>query len=92
MMNSPWIRKQSRETAARILDDRAKNDAARVAVAFRRILARDPSSDELARTVKFVNGFAAADSKDTAATKDMTEAWAAVCHVLYASAEFRYLY
>ncbi|MCB1088057.1 MAG: DUF1553 domain-containing protein, partial [Verrucomicrobiae bacterium] len=84
LMNSDFVVRQARQTAARVMD-LAPDDAARVAVAYRLMFSRPPTEDESREGRAFVADYPGA--KDDAAA-----AWSAYCQMLFASAEFRYLY
>ncbi|MEX2214976.1 MAG: PSD1 and planctomycete cytochrome C domain-containing protein [Phycisphaeraceae bacterium] len=81
MMNSSFVLEQSSATAARLMKEEAKDDAARVDRAYMRTLGRPASSTERERAVKFVESY----------DKDRAAGWTALCQALFACAEFRYL-
>jgi hypothetical protein len=77
--------------------DRAAEHSAtqqRIQEAFQTALGREPSAEEIAAAEAFLNEAAQAaaqsDSADDAMRPDL-KAWTGLCHVLFASAEFRYL-
>ncbi len=78
MMNSPFVLDQSKHAAARLLAEKHADDAARLTRAYRLALGRAPTAGERAVAARFLEGKAEKD------------AWAALFHALFASAEFRY--
>ncbi|MBM3980773.1 MAG: DUF1553 domain-containing protein [Planctomycetes bacterium] len=78
MMNSPFVLEQSKHAAARLLAEKHADDAARLTRAYRLALGRAPTDGERAVAARFL--------KD----KAEKDAWAALFHALFASAEFRY--
>ena len=96
LMNSPLVRKQAQEAAKRVTSSTSDADRG-VEAAYRLILQRPPSSDELRLGVQFVaaygqmaGGQVAGQEKSSSPSTDA--AWAALCQSLISSAEFRYLY
>ncbi|MDH3718517.1 MAG: DUF1553 domain-containing protein, partial [Planctomycetota bacterium] len=87
MMNSPFVIEQSRHTARRLLDDTALSEAARIDLAYGRILCRKPTSNERRLAMKYLSEFRPDDPK----IDDKLEAWASFCHSLFASLDFRYM-
>jgi mono/diheme cytochrome c family protein len=54
MLNSPFVREQSLNLANDLFAGKQTNDATRIRQAYQRVLARDPSPQEIARVEKFV--------------------------------------
>jgi hypothetical protein len=79
MLNSPFVLGQSKALAERIARESGSSPQDRIVRAFRLTLSRSPTDDELARAQRFVS-----DASDD-------QVWAELCHVLIASAEFRYI-
>jgi hypothetical protein len=79
MMNHPFVLAQSKHAAARLLAEKHADDTARVTRAYRLTLGREPTSGEREIAQRYLKGKADKD------------AWAAVFHALFASAEFRYV-
>lgn len=92
LMNSQFLVQQSRHFAERLLAVGDLGDSARVALAFRIALNRDPSAKESAESTEFVKR---SESVIESSEKDKEQlrvrAWAAFCQALLASAEFRYV-
>jgi hypothetical protein len=82
LMNSPLIVEHARHTARRV-KGLGKDTPARIEAAYQLILARHPSDGERGDAATFLTGFPG-NKED--------EALAAFCQILFASAEFRYLY
>ncbi len=77
LLNNPFIVKQADLLAQRILTDHGNaNDC--VAEAFRHILRRDPTSEEMAQAIEYLK-------------KPDTKRLANLCHALFATNEFRYV-
>ncbi len=91
LMNSPFVVEQSLGLAKHVLES-ADSDRERVAVAFERVLSREPSPAEIDRMLAFRE---TCEVELTSAEPDsqqrMQKAWANVVQVLFASAEFRYI-
>ncbi|WP_197905111.1 DUF1553 domain-containing protein [Gemmata obscuriglobus] len=79
MMNHPFVLEQSKAAAARLLGEPHADDTARAARAYRLALGRVPTDGEREVALRFLKG------------KSDKDAWAAVFHALFASAEFRYV-
>ncbi|HEX4149481.1 MAG TPA: DUF1549 domain-containing protein [Pirellulales bacterium] len=89
LMNSKFILDQCGRMARQLWQAEPSNTEARIDRAYRAILSRSPSAAEQKRAARFLNDAAALAADKT--TSDMT-AWSGFCQVLFASAEFRYLY
>ena len=79
LMNNPFPIEQGRVSGAKLLKRDLPTDDARIDAAYRSALGRLPTQAERGVLRKFV-----------AAQNSAPEAWAAVFHSLFASAEFRY--
>jgi hypothetical protein len=79
MMNHPFVLEQSKRTAARLLAEKHSDDTARLVRAYRLALGREPTAGEREVARRFLKG------------KNETDAWSALVHALFASAEFRYV-
>ncbi|MFM9961374.1 MAG: DUF1553 domain-containing protein [Planctomycetaceae bacterium] len=92
LMNSQFLVQQSRHFSERLLAIGDLGDSARVAMAFRIALNRDPTAKESVESTDFVKR---SESSIGAVEKDKDQlrvrAWAAFCQALLASAEFRYV-
>jgi hypothetical protein len=80
LLNDPFPIEQAKHAANRLLAEPTTDDAARLTRAYRRALGRDPTAGEREVMTRFLSR--AGDAK---------EAWAAVFHALFASADFRYV-
>jgi len=78
LLNNPFPAEQARHTATRLLAEDLKSDDARITRAYRLTLGREPTAGERQVAEQFV-------------TRGGTDAWAAVFHALFASADFRYV-
>jgi hypothetical protein len=86
LLNSPFILEQSDGTAARVLASSESDDAHRVDLMYRLILARPAAQHERSRAVEFIRNFkTGSDGAEQAK-------WSALAQVLFSSAEFRYAY
>jgi hypothetical protein len=81
LMNHPFVLEQSRHAAARLLGEKLGDDDARIVRAYRLALGRGPTDGEKAVARRFLGG----------RSGDPKEAWTAVFHALFASADFRYV-
>ncbi len=88
MMNSKLVVEQARKTAERLLTPPG-DEAERVKSAYRRILARAATAEEIAEGVAFIAAYPASEKEPPAAP---LAAWSAFCQTLFGSGEFRYLY
>ena len=79
MMNNPFVLDQSKHAAARLLAEKHADDATRLTRAYRLALGRGPTDGEREIAARFLKG------------KTEKDAWAALFHALFASAEFRYV-
>jgi hypothetical protein len=79
MMNHPFVLEQSKFAATRLLAEKHADDDARITRAYRLALGREPTAGEREVAKRFL--------KD----KNEKDAWTALFHALFASAEFRYV-
>ncbi len=79
MMNSPFVLEQSKHAAARLLTEKHADDVARLTRAYRLTLGRVPTVGEREVATRYLKG------------KPEKDAWTALFHALFASAEFRYV-
>jgi cytochrome c553 len=84
LLNSPFVVEQSRATTRRLLA-RDSDDAERLDLAYRMFYARPATAREKDHALKYLTETAA----DLGGKR--SDAWASLCQVLIASAEFRYL-
>jgi hypothetical protein len=91
LLNNAYVVEQSRRLAGRVARG-AVEDPARVRLAYLSALGREPGAAEAERALDFVR---AADlmlvSGGHAEESRLDSAWAALCHALLASNEFRYV-
>jgi cytochrome c553 len=80
MLNHPFPAANARYAAERLLSETHKDDASRIARAYRLTLGREPSPGERDVAMKYLSK-----------SKDAKEAWTSVIHALFASADFRYV-
>ena len=79
MMNHPFVLDQSKLAATRLLAEKHADDTARLTRAYRLTLGREPTAGEREVAQRFLKG------------KPEKDAWTAIFHALFASAEFRYV-
>jgi cytochrome c553 len=92
LMNSQFLVQQSRHFAERLLAVGDLGDSARVAMAFRIALNREPTAKESAESTDFVKRSEASIEKVEKDKEQLrVRAWAAFCQALLASAEFRFV-
>jgi cytochrome c553 len=93
MMNSPVVHEMSDSAAKRILTDaRLKDDGMRIDYAFRLLVGRPATADQIGDVQQFLKQFEASQAAGMKPEQRRQQAWATFCHTLYASAEFRYVY
>jgi hypothetical protein len=86
-MNSPFVIRQSEQSANRVIDA-AKDRTERIGRAYQLILGRFPSADESNR----IDAFLTATLQGEKTEPDLLRsAWTTVCQSLFATAEFRHL-
>ena len=88
-LNSPFVRRQASAASERLLATTA-DDRARVKHAYRQVLSREPTRQELEQALAFVRS-----ARDTPKQAESTapreqQAWARLYQALFGSAEFRY--
>ncbi len=98
MMNSDLVAKCSADLAAKVWSESrpettsSGSDSHRIALAYATAFGREPSADEVASSLDFLN-----QVEQTLATKEGTpekhrrQAWNSLCHVLLSSNEFIYV-
>lgn len=86
-LNSEFLTERSVDLAKSLLASSFKDDAERLASAYRRILNRPASAEELAAGQKYLAGFQQKFPGEQAAQK----AWQSYCRILMASNDFLYL-
>jgi cytochrome c553 len=92
LMNSDFVVQQSRHFAERLLSVGDLGDSARIALAYRIALNREPSAKELAESTDFLKRSELAFEKAEKNQEQIrVRVWAAFCQALFASAEFRYV-
>jgi hypothetical protein len=84
LMNHPFVIAQAR-LAARLLDLPDLDQTARLKLAWRTALGREPTPPELASARQFLAEFPAGDAKST------TAGWTQLIQSLFATVDFRYL-
>jgi hypothetical protein len=90
LMNSPFSRDQAQAFAQRLLRH-SDGDAARIRLAYRLSLARDPAPREESRALEFIRSESLARDTRTGKPAGRDEAWTLLAQALFACAEFRYL-
>lgn len=95
LMNSPWIVEQSRHAAQRLLNETSLDDSGRVTRIYQCAFSRTPTSEELARSLRYLaeTESIVVDSKAASPTPEQLrlERWISFCQALFASGEFRML-
>jgi len=102
LLNDPFVHRQARALAERLLQA-ADGDDARIHLAYRLTVGREATAREIERTRSYLAdyqaetqtsaqaGKAAADEDANELSESKTAAWASFCQALLASAEFRYV-
>ena len=82
---------QSNHLAVKLLREAGSDIKTRVHWAYRRALQRDPTKEELNRTIGLVEDVHNELGSEILSTETETKAWATLCQALLASNEFRYI-
>ena len=89
LMNSPFLREQSRLAAQRLLDDNGRDDVERVSRFIMKTLNRPALEPEVSRAREFVQSFQAALAGLAEPPDDpRLEAWTRYCQAVFVSNEF----
>ena len=91
LMNSPFIKEESRRLAERLLEDGHLDDAGRVARVIMATLNRPATERDVQQARQFVSDFGAhLQSTENAPKNPLTETWARYCQAILVSSEFLY--
>jgi len=85
LLNHPFVMEQARHFADRLLAKSGLNDRARVEEAYRLALGRQPAEGELRVALRYLGEPAVSSNGER------LQAWAQLCHSIFASLDFRYL-
>jgi hypothetical protein len=83
LYNSPFVAEQA-DFFAGVVRSQCENDEARVRLAYRRALDREPNRNELAQAIALVRW-------TKSELKSEEKAWASLCQALLVTNEFRYV-
>jgi hypothetical protein len=84
LLNNPFVVEKARMLAEKLLaDGELSDDESRVRAACRRVLKREFTATELERSLHAI--------RDLETELSRLDAWAAICHAMLASNEFRYI-
>jgi mono/diheme cytochrome c family protein len=86
-LNSEFLNERAQDVAKSLLDRNDMSDAARIEIAYARILNRRPDKDEIDRALNYVAGF----KQKFAGEKAGRKAWQSLCRVLMSSNDFVYV-
>ncbi|MEW6128171.1 MAG: PSD1 and planctomycete cytochrome C domain-containing protein [Acidobacteriota bacterium] len=86
-LNSEFLTERSADFAQLLMANNVKDEAERVAIAYRRILNREPQKAEMAGALKYLEGYKLKFAGDKAEQK----AWQSFVRILMSSNEFVYL-
>ena len=89
LMNSPFANEHAKHAAMSLLDVDNLDDPARISLAYRRALGRQPSTVERKLALDYISGAALSD-KDNKKTTQLAR-WTIFCQTLFASVDFRYV-
>ncbi len=90
LLNSPFVRTQSKAFADRVLKAEA-DDAARVTLAYRLAFGRPATAEEVTQSLGFVKDFEGSLTAENDAPTRKAKAWAGLCQAIFASNEFVYV-
>jgi hypothetical protein len=92
MMNSKLVREQTQHMACNLLDQKNRNDTARVRLAYEHAYGRKPTDAETARALAFIDRVANLLAKDKLdAVERRLRAWQSLCRVIVSANEFIYV-
>ena len=91
VMNSPFVIEQAEHMAARLLHRTTLDEAARVRLAYKWALCREPTPDDLASCLEFLEAYDKTFEADTEPRERMSKAWTGLCQSLFLSNEFVYI-
>ena len=92
LMNSSFVRAQSRQLGKRLLEDSPLNDQARIGQATLRCLGRSSGRVETTATLAYLERFANdLETTGTPPAEARAAAWQSFCQVLFCSNEFLYV-
>jgi len=92
LMNSSFVRDQSRQLGRRLLEDRRLNDTARIGLTTLRCLGRAASDAETTAALAYLKRFAnELEATGTTPEEARRAAWQSFCQVLLCSNEFLYV-
>ena len=92
MLNSPIVIEQAETLANQLLEDDSENQARPLIEGYRRVLQRDPTSDEVGRANIYIQSMQSQLMADSIAEDQAFQrAWASWCQALMASNEFRFV-
>jgi hypothetical protein len=90
LMNSPFIKQESRVLAQRLLKDNSLDNAGRVSRIILAALNRPATDRDLQQARQFISDYNASLAKNGKEQYSSTETWARYCHAIFASSEFLY--
>ncbi|GAA5508695.1 DUF1553 domain-containing protein [Novipirellula caenicola] len=93
LLNSPFVVEQAAHLASNVLKANCPNDRSRVEHVFATVLQREPNESEVRMSLALIQQLSATDVQ-TETKSDVThrsKAWAAFCHALLMTNEFRYV-
>ena len=85
MMNHPFVQKQARLTAERVLSEPGLTEESRIDYAYLQILGRHATEEELSLSQQFLKSVA--DTRK----REQVDAWAQMVQSMFATIEFRYI-
>ncbi len=88
MMNSDLVAQAAEAVAEELLQDRSRDDDARIQQLFLRLYGRPPSAGEVARCRSYLRVFAAELDRVADQETQLRSIWTALAHVLLAANEF----
>lgn len=86
LLNDPFVKKQARLCAERLLSSDVRSDDDRIQLLYRETFGRHPDSTESLACREFLDAGGANGSAE-----DQLHAWSELCHVLFNSKEFVFL-
>lgn len=83
LMNSPFMHEESTAAAGRLFEETYANNTERLRAAYRRVLCREPNSEEIALTLEYL--------ETEEAASDVLTAWSGLMRSLFSCVDFQYV-
>jgi hypothetical protein len=92
LMNNPFVLRQAEHMAQRVMGQEGLDQSARIDLAYRLSLGRQPTETEKAKVSRFLNDYRKSLEVVDKKVSPQLMAWTSFCQTLFAAGEFRYVY